>query len=54
MEAIYEYLSGAKELYVNVYIGVLRYAAPILAFILLWRCLKPLHQIHLGYQDYHL
>ena len=42
MEVIYEYLSGAKELYVNVYIGVLRYAAPILAFILLWRCLKPL------------
>jgi len=42
VEAIFEYLSGAGELYVNVYIGLLRYAAPLLAFILLWRCLKPL------------
>ena len=37
-----KYLAGAGELYINVYIGVLRYAAPLLAFILLWRCLKPL------------
>ena len=42
MEEIYEYLAGAKDLYVNVYIGLLRYVAPVLAFILLWRCLKPL------------
>ena len=26
----------------NVYIGLLRYAAPVLGFVLLWRCLKPL------------
>ena len=42
MEGIYAYLAGARELYVNVYIGLLRYVAPGLAFILLWRCLKPL------------
>ena len=42
METIIEFLSHADGLYVNVYIGVLRYAAPVLAFILLWRCLKPL------------
>ena len=42
METIFEFLSHADGLYVNVYIGVLRYAAPVLAFILLWRCLKPL------------
>ena len=42
MEAIYAYLSQAKDVYINVYIGLLRYAAPLLAFILLWRCLKPL------------
>ena len=42
MEEIYEYLAGAKDLYINVYIGVLRYVAPLLALILLWRCLKPL------------
>ena len=33
---------AAKDSYVDVYIGFLRYAAPALAFILLWRCLKPL------------
>ena len=42
MEAMYEYLSHAKDIYVNAYIGVLRYAAPLLAFLLLLRCLKPL------------
>ena len=42
MEGIYAYLAGARELYVNVYIGLLRYVAPGLALILLWRCLKPL------------
>ena len=42
MEMIFEFLSHADGLYVNVYIGVLRYAAPVLALILLWRCLKPL------------
>ena len=42
VESIYEYLAQTKELYINVYIGVLRYAAPLLALFLLWRCLKPL------------
>ena len=42
MDLIYTYLADAKDLYVNVYIGLLRYAAPALAFLLLWRCLKPL------------
>ena len=42
MDLIYTYLADAKDLYVNVYIGLLRYAAPALAFVLLWRCLKPL------------
>jgi len=42
VEGIYAYLADAKDLYVNVYIGLLRYVAPALALILLWRCLKPL------------
>jgi len=42
VDLIYTYLADAKDLYVNVYIGLLRYAAPALAFVLLWRCLKPL------------
>ena len=42
MEAMYDYLSQAKGIYINAYIGVLRYAAPLIAFFLLWRCLKPL------------
>lgn len=32
----------AKDTYVNVYLGILRYAAPVLACILMWRCFKPL------------
>ena len=35
-------LQTARDTYVNVLIGVLRYAAPILVFLLLIRCLKPL------------
>ena len=42
MEMLYNLLADAKEVYVNVYIGLLRYAAPVLGFVLLWRCLKPL------------
>ena len=45
MEQLTQFLtlfSQAKDTYVNVYIGLVRYAAPALAFILLWRCLKPL------------
>ena len=39
---LYSFLVDAKETYINVYIGLLRYIAPVLAFILLWRCLTPL------------
>ena len=35
-------LTGAQETFVNVYLAVMRFAAPILALILLWRCCKPL------------
>ena len=36
------FLSGAEPVYAKVYLGILRYAAPILVLILLCRCLKPL------------
>ena len=42
MEELVQWLTQAKDTYVDVYISILRYAAPALAFILLWRCLKPL------------
>ena len=42
MEELIQWLAQAKDSYVDVYVSFLRYAAPILAFILLWRCLKPL------------
>ena len=42
MEELITMLTQAKDTYLDVYISFLRYAAPILAFILLWRCLKPL------------
>ena len=42
MEELIRILAQAKASYLDVYIGFLRYAAPVLAFILLWRCLKPL------------
>ena len=42
VEAILQTLAMAKDTYVDVYIGFLRYAAPVLAVLLLWRCLKPL------------
>lgn len=42
MEEIIQWLTQAKDSYVDVYLSFIRYAAPILAFVLLWRCLKPL------------
>ena len=42
MEVLYEFLSGANPEYVAVFLGLLRYGAPALAALLLWRCLKPL------------
>lgn len=35
-------LQGAEDVYSNVYFGLLRYIAPILAAIILFRCIKPL------------
>ncbi len=35
-------LQSMRDTYVNVLTGVLRYVAPVLAFVLLFRCLKPL------------
>ena len=42
MEELIQWMTQAKDSYLDVYISFLRYAAPVLAFILLWRCLKPL------------
>ena len=42
METILGLLSGAKPEYISGYLGVLRYVAPVLVVLLLWRCLKPL------------
>lgn len=42
METIFAALAQAKDSYIGVYLSFLRYAAPILAVVLLWRCLKPL------------
>ena len=42
MESFLMGLAQAKETYVDVYIGFLRYAAPVIAIVLLWRCLHPL------------
>ena len=42
MEEMLLFLADAKESYVDVYVSFLRYAAPILAFLILLRCLKPL------------
>ena len=42
MEEMIRLLTQAKDSYVDVYVSFLRYAAPVLAFIILWRCLKPL------------
>lgn len=42
MEQFIYTLQTARDTYANVLIGILRYGAPILAFVLLLRCLKPL------------
>ena len=33
---------NAEETYANVFIGIMRYLAPIMAFVLLFRCIRPL------------
>lgn len=42
MEAIIHMFAGAEDTYVHVFIGIMRYLAPILCFLLLLRCGKPL------------
>ena len=42
MERLLQALTQAQDTYSNVLVGILRYGAPVLAFILLLRCLKPL------------
>lgn len=42
MEAVISILQGAQNTYLNVFLGILRWLAPILAVVLLFRCIKPL------------
>ena len=42
MELIANLFAAADSTYVNVYIAILRWLAPVLAVLLLFRCLKPL------------
>lgn len=42
LESILHNLTKLEPAYIRVFLATLRYAAPILAMILLWRCLKPL------------
>lgn len=42
MNQILMLVSQAKDSYADVYLGILRYVAPALALLLLWRCFKPL------------
>ena len=42
MEELIAVFSGLEDTYLHVYIGVMRYLAPILAALLLLRCAKPL------------
>lgn len=42
MESVVNRILNAENTYLFVYIGIMRYLAPILAFLLLLRCAKPL------------
>ena len=42
MDGIVNTIVNARDTYLYVYIGIMRYLAPILAFVLLLRCAKPL------------
>ena len=42
MEGWIEAMSQARDTYLYVYIGMMRYLAPALAFVLLLRCAKPM------------
>ena len=42
MEAVFEAFASVKLTYIDVYNGIMRYTAPLLVLLLLWRCAKPL------------
>ena len=42
LESILQNLNHADATYISVFLCILRYLAPVLAAVLLWRCLKPL------------
>ena len=42
MESFLQNLGRIDTTYISVFLCVLRYIAPALAALLLWRCLKPL------------
>ena len=42
MAGLFQTLQTANDTYSDVLVGILRYGAPLLALILLLRCLKPL------------
>ena len=42
MDGVTAWFAGADATYLHVYIGIMRYLAPILVFILLFRCARPL------------
>lgn len=42
MDELLGVLNGLEPTYVHVYIGILRWAAPVLALLLLFRCARPL------------
>ena len=42
MESLIQTIVNARDTYLYVYIGIMRYLAPALAFLLLLRCAKPL------------
>lgn len=42
MKQLIEALAQVQDTYINVYIAVLRWAAPVIAFVVLLRCVKPL------------
>ena len=42
MQSILQTLANLDETYVRVFLASMRYVAPVLAALLLWRCLKPL------------
>ena len=42
MEELLQGFALIRESYADTYIGMLRYLAPLIALVLLWRCLKPM------------